>query len=165
MKARSQTSTHKKVVVLLHDRSSHRGYLNPAGLADAEHVDLLTESGERAVHALERIRCIYFVREFNGSFEPERKAFFSRPKLDGLWVRLRFRDGDTIEGIVPNNLVEILENGIQVTPPDLNGNSLRLFIPRASLSEMVVLGVVGGARRVPREAKPAVATQPKLFSE
>lgn len=165
MKSRAQTSTHKKVVVLLHDQSTQRGYLNPSDLGNADQVDLLTENGERVVHTLDQVKCIYFVREFNGSFAPERKAFFSRPKLDGLWVRLRFRDGDAMEGIVPNNLVEILEHGIQVTPPDLNGNSLRLFIPHESLAEMTVLGVVGGARRTPREAKPAAAGQSKLFNE
>ena len=44
------------------------------------------------------------MREFSDDFEPERKAFLSRPKLDGLWVRLRYIDGETIEGVVPNDL-------------------------------------------------------------
>ena len=37
-------------------------------------------------------------------FEPERKVFLSRPKLDGLWVRLRYADSETIEGVVPTLL-------------------------------------------------------------
>jgi hypothetical protein len=103
------------------------------------------------------------VREFTEQFEPERKAFLSRPKLDGLWVRLKFHDDDTLEGVVPNDLLALLDHGVQITPPDLHGTTLRIFIPRTALAEMTVLGVVGIARRKP--ALPTPATQPKLFGE
>ena len=163
MKNRAAASTHKKVVVLLLDRSAIRGYLNPARLGGAESIDLLTPDGERRELALKDVRCIYFVREFTDNFEPERKAFLSRPKLDGLWVRLKFRDNDTIEGVVPNDLLALLDQGVQITPPDLHGSALRIYIPRSSLAEMTVLGVVGVARR--KLVQPAAATQPKLFNE
>ena len=51
------------------------------------------------------------MREFTEPFEPERKTFLSRPKLDGLWVRLRFRDEDVMEGIVGNDLLDLLDSG------------------------------------------------------
>ncbi len=143
-----------------------RGYLNPTGLGRIEKLNLLTPDGEHLSMAVEDVKCVYFVREFSESYEPQRKAFYSRPKLDGLWVKLRFRDGDSIEGIVSNDLLDLLENGVQLTPPDLHGNSLRMFIPRSALAEMKVLGVVGVARRVPREAPTtATAAQSKLFTE
>ena len=163
MKNRAAASTHKKVVVLLLDRTAIRGYLNPARLGGAESIDLLTPDGERRELALKDVRCIYFVREFTDNFEPERKAFLSRPKLDGLWVRLKFRDNDTIEGVVPNDLLALLDQGVQITPSDLHGSALRIYIPRSSLAEMTVLGVVGVARR--KLVQPAAATQPKLFNE
>ena len=103
------------------------------------------------------------MREFSDDFEPERKAFLSRPKLDGLWVRLRYTDGETIEGVVPNDLLAVLDNGIQITPPDLNSSTDRIFIPRNALTELTVLGVVGMARRKPAAA--AAASQPRLFNE
>ncbi len=164
MKNRAPTSTHKKVVALLFDRSTVHGYLNPANLGLAEAVDLLTPEGEYRALPLGDVKSIYFVREFTEKFEPERKSFFSRPKLDGLWVRLKFRDNDVLEGIVANDLLDLLANGIQITPPDLHGNSLRIFIPRAALEEMKVLGVVGIARRTAARAA-AATTQPKLFTE
>jgi hypothetical protein len=52
-----------------------------------------------------------------------------------------------------------------LTPPDLHGNTLRLFIPRSALAEMKVLGVVGAARRGPRAASAVAASQSKLFNE
>jgi len=162
LKLRAPASTHKKVIVELQDRKSFRGYLNPSRIGHLDPIDLLTHDGEHQELPLSRIRSIYFVRDFDGDFEPERKAFLSRPKLDGLWLRLRFLDGDSLEGVVPNDLLSLLDNGIQITPPDLNSNTDRIFVPRSALSEVTVLGVVGIARR-----KPAVPTaaQPTLFNE
>jgi uncharacterized protein DUF6982 len=165
VKNRAPASTHKKVVVQLLDppRRAMHGYLNPAKLRNAESLDLLTPDGEHVEVPLKNVRSVYFVREFTDNFEPERKAFLSRPKLDGLWVRLKFQDNETIEGVVPNDLLGLLDQGVQITPPDLHGSTLRIFIPRTALAEMTVLGVVGIARR--KAAPPAAATQPKLFHE
>lgn len=164
MKNRAPASTHKKVVIVLADRKPLRGYLNPARLGQTDPIDLLTPEGEHQQLPLDRVRSIYFVRDFSDDFEPERKAFLSRPKLDGLWVRLRYTDGESIEGVVPNDLLSLLDNGIQITPPDLNSTTDHIFIPRSALSELTVLGVVGIARRKPAAAAAGVA-QPRLFNE
>ena len=144
------------------DRKSLRGYLNPARLGQIDPLDLLTPNGEHQELLLSKVRSIYFVRDFDDDFEPERKAFLSRPKLDGLWLRLRFLDGDSLEGVIPNDLLSVMDNGLQITPPDLNSKTDRIFVPRAALSEVTVLGVVGIARRKP--AAPSVP-QPRLFNE
>jgi hypothetical protein len=162
MKVRATASTHKKVVILLLDRTTIKGYLDPGSLGHAELADLLTPDGEHKSIPLGKMKSVYFVRELDDPFELERKAFLSRPKLDGLWVRLRFRDDDVVEGIIPNDLLELLDKGLHLTPPDLHGNVLRLFVPRAALVELKVLGVVGVARRSPRAAPEL---QPRLFTE
>ena len=163
MKNRAPASTHKKVIVVLADKKPLRGYLNPARLGQADPIDLLTQEGEHIEVPLARVRSVYFVREFSDDFEPERKAFLSRPKLDGLWVKLRYNDGDTLEGVVPNDLLSLLDNGLQITSPDLKSSTDHIFVPRAALSEVTVLGVVGIARRKPAAA--AAASQPRLFNE
>jgi hypothetical protein len=165
LKNRAPASTHKKVVIVLLDKTALRGYLSPTRLGQADPLDVLTPDGEHEQIPLAKIRSIYFVREFSDDFEPERKAFLSRPKLDGLWVRLRFTDNDTLEGVVPNDLLSLLDNGLQITPPDLNSTSDRIFVPRSALSEVTVLGVVGIARRKPAAAAAAAANQPRLFTE
>jgi hypothetical protein len=164
LRNRAPASTHKKVVILLADKKPLRGYLNPTRLGQANPIDLLTPDGEHQEIPLDKVRSIYFVRDFAHEFEPERKAFLSRPKLDGLWVRLRYSDGETLEGVVPNDLLTMLDNGIQITPPDLNSTTDRIFIPRSALTEFTVLGVVGIARRKPAAAA-AAASQPRLFNE
>jgi hypothetical protein len=162
VKARPTASTHKKVVITFSDRTTLQGYVNPMRLPD-DPLDVLTTTGEHREIPLKDIRAVYFVRDFTEDYEPERRAFFSRPKLDGLWVRLKFRDNETLEGVVGNDLLALLDSGIQITPPDLNGAAMRIFVPRSALSEVTVLGVVGVARRKPAAA--AVPAQPKLFSE
>ena len=168
----AQASTHKKVVVFRLDHTAVKGYVNATSLGHGEVIDVLTPEGEHRSIAAGDVKCVHFVREFNASFELERKTFLSRPKIDGLWVRLHFRDEDVMEGIVPNDLVDLLNSGVQLTPPDLHGNTLRLFVPRSALLEMKVLGVVGGARHATRRVaaaggRPAEAhaAQTKLFGE
>lgn len=152
------------MIVELTDRKLLRGYVNPARLAHIESVDLLTPDGQHEEIEIAKVRAVYFVRDLMDDIAMDRKTFLSRPKLDGLWVRLRFRDGDSLEGVIPNDLLGLQENGLQITPPDFNSNTDRIFVPHTALTETTVLGVVGIARR-----KPAVAAaggaQPRLFEE
>lgn len=150
-------------MVLGLDRKTQAGYLDPAQLGQGDSVDLLTLDGSHQAVPLREVKSIYFVRDFDGPFEPARKSFMSRPRQEGLWVRLRFADGDQLEGLVLNDLLHLLERGIQITPPDLNGNSLRVFIPRAALSEFRVLGVVGETRRARQAPAVPAGRQRELF--
>ena len=162
LKNKTPASTHKKVIVELLEKKLLRGYLNPSKLAQAEVLDLLTQEGAHDEVPLAKVRAIYFVRDLKDDIAMDRKSFLSRPKLDGLWVKLRFRDGESLEGVIPNDLLGLQENGLQMTPPDFHSNTDRIFVPRTALTEFTVLGVVGVARR-----KPAAATteQPTLFGE
>jgi len=162
LKTKTPASTHKKVVIELLERTLVRGYLNPARLAHTEAVDLLTPDGAHQEIPLAKIRAVYFVRDLDHDISMDRKAFLSRPKLNGLWVRLRFRDGETLEGVIPNDLITVHDNGLQFTPPDFNSNADRLFVPTSALTECSVLGVVGVARRKPAAA---AAAQPRLFGD
>jgi hypothetical protein len=142
-----------------------KGYLNPADLPGTDTIDLLTPEGEHQAVPASEIKAVYFVDDLNLPYQPERKSFLSRPKLEGLWLRLTFRDQDALEGIVVNELLEILDRGIQFVPPDLHGNCSRVYVPRSALTEVKVLGVVGAAKRLSRPAAGAASAQPKLFEE
>jgi hypothetical protein len=152
-------------VVLLLDATPLKGYLNATALPGTDSIDLLTPDGEHQAIPTSEIKAVYFVDDLNQPYAPERKSFLSRPKLEGLWLRLTFRDRDTLEGIVVNELLEILDRGIQFVPPDLHGNCLRVYVPRTALTEVKVLGVVGAAKRVARPVVAALPAQPKLFDE
>jgi len=163
LKAKNPASTHKRVVIELLDAKPLRGFLNPARLGQTEALDLLTPDGEHEEVLLSRVRAIYFVRDLEKDFAPSRTLFLSRPKMDGLWVKLKFRDGAVLEGVIPNDLLTFLDTGLHMTTPDFNSNTDRIFVPRSALAELTVLGVVGIARRKPAAA--AAGAQTRLFNE
>ena len=140
-------STHKKVIVRKADRDSVSGYVAPANFVVDGKLELLNTAGNVVAVDLHDIRAVYFVREFSDSEVLTRKTFTTRPRTEGLWVRLKFKDSEIIEGIMPNDLVQNPPDGFLITPPDLRSNTQRIFVPRLSLSMISVIAVIGAARR------------------
>lgn len=161
-------STTKKAIVRRYDRESLAGYVNPLSFLQPAGVELLTAEGNVATVPYSDIKSIAFVREFDASGGTERSAFLTRPKMEGLWVRLHFRDGDLLEGVMPNNLLQIEAYGFTVVPPDSFGNQQKVFAPRGSLRSVEVLGVVGSPLK--RKGRAGTRTgardeQGELFGE
>jgi hypothetical protein len=158
-------STAKKVVIRRFDREPLTGFVNAQTYLRPEGVELLTPGGALVVAPYSEIKVVCFVRDFS-SLEPvqEKKVFNTRPKTDGLWVRMQLRDGEVLDGILSNNLLHFIPEGFTVTPPDAYSNNQKLFVPRAALTQVNVLGVVGSplTRRKP---KPAPEGQIGLFEE
>ena len=158
-------STTKKVRITRFDREPVVGYVNPQTYLRGTGVELLTPDGSFATIPYQEVKAVCFVKDFEATEHlEERKTFQSRPKTDGLWVRVRFRDGEIMDGILSNNLLNLEPFGFTLTPPDPTSNNQRLFLPRAALSECQVLGVVGSPLR-PRKRKPAAEGQIGLFEE
>jgi hypothetical protein len=154
-------STTKKAIVRRYQREALAGYINPISFLQPAGVELLTEDGKVAVVPYPEIRSVAFVRDFSED-EPERRVFFTRPKMEGLWISLKYRDGQVIEGILPNNLLAWDPHGFMIVPPDSSGQ--RLFIPRAALESAEVLGVVGSPLKK-RKVPAAEREQIRLFDE
>ena len=156
-------STSKKVRISRFDREPILGYVNPQTYLRPAGVEIITKDGNLSVVPYEEVKCVQFVRDFE-PLEPsaERKVFNTRPKMDGLWVRARFRDGEVIDGILTNNLLALESAGFTIVPPDPYSNNQRLFLPRTALAELQVLGVVGSPLRRPK-AKAVPKEQIGLF--
>ncbi len=159
-------STHKKVVVRKMDKEVLRGYVNPHAFAKDDGIEVLSISGQLSLLPYGDVKAVYFVRDFDGDVEhAERKVFTSRPKADGLWLRMKFKDDEILDGILPNNLLLLLEErGFTVVPPDPYANNQRIFVPKSSLVELQVLGVIGNPLRKQRVTKAAASQdQIRLF--
>ncbi|WP_419806815.1 DUF6982 domain-containing protein [Terriglobus sp.] len=148
-------SAQKKVIVRRFSPGLLRGYVPASGFisrdGDAPAMELLDLAGRVQTVPLSDVKIAHFVREFNLTDEanPERlprKQFLARPRTEGLWVRLSFRDGDELEGLaaldlsLAAGLVDDL--GLQMVPPDVRGNSQRVYVPRAALTGLQVVAVV-----------------------
>jgi hypothetical protein len=163
-----KSSTHKKVIVRKMDRDAMQGYVAPASFVVEGKLELMNTSGKVVLIELADVKGVYFVREFEDVETSARKTFTTRPRTEGLWVRLKFKDNDVMEGLMPNDLTKLAGDGFLINPPDSRGNLQRIFVPTSALAELTVLGVIGGPaarRRRPRPA-PAVDTrQVPMFTE
>jgi hypothetical protein len=157
-------STHKKVVVRKMDRDSINGYVAPANFVREGKLELLNTAGNVVAVDLRDIKGVYFVREFGDSESLSRKTFTSRPRTEGLWVRLKFKDNEILEGMMPNDLSLTTAEGFLVNPPDQRSNTQRIFVPRHALDSLTVLAVIGATRRH-RTGVPADTRQVQLFGE
>ena len=156
-------STHKKVIVRKMGRDSVQGYVAEDFLVGSK-VELLSTAGNVVLIELAEIKGVYFVRDFADLNSLQRKTFTTKPRIEGLWVRLRFRDAETLEGLMPNDLTQTRAEGYFLNPPDTRGNVQRIFVPRSALSELTVLAVIGSAAKRRRQADADHQT-PLLFTE
>jgi Family of unknown function (DUF6982) len=156
-------TTHKKVIVRKMDRDTVNGYVSTAFISDGK-VEVLNTAGNVVAIDLAEVKGVYFVREFGDSESLTRKTFTSRPRTEGLWVRLRFRDNEIIEGMMPNDLIQEGSEGFSVIPPDARSNTQRIFVPRAALAEMTVLAVIGEKKSQRRGRRPDDTRQVPMFT-
>lgn len=160
------TSTHKKVQILRFDREPASGVLNPAAFLVPQGIELLSPSGTLSVLPYREVKSVCFVKEYADAAELLRKrTFTSRPKQAGLWVRLRFRDQEELEGVLPGNVLQWDPAGFYLMPPDQHANAQRLFVPRQALADLQVLSVIGGTTRRSRTDVPAELPQLQLFDK
>jgi hypothetical protein len=157
-------STSKKVVVRRFERESVTGFVNLRTGFQAGGVEVLSPGGTVVLLPYADVKVVCFVRDFSSTgAEAEPKLFHARPKMEGLWVRMLFRDGELMDGLLANNLLELEPFGFSVVPPNPSSNNQRMFVPRDALKEFQVLGVVGGPLRPRKAAKPVPKTQLEMF--
>ena len=156
-------STTKKAVIRRYDREAIMGYVNPSSYLQTIGLEVLSEEGKLALVPYDEVKWVCFVRDFRLDGD-ERRTFLTRPKMTGIWVSFRFRDGDVMEGVMTNNLLQVEPMGFTFIPPDSFGNLQRIFAPRASLRAVEILGVVGSPL-TRRKTRPVSKEQIGLFEE
>ena len=173
-------TAHKKVIVRRFFGDVLSGYLPASGFVQGTQLSLLDLDGRIQPVPLREIKCVFFVRDFNlgDSSNPERlmrRSFLARPRTDGLWLRLAFREtGDILEGLAPTDatlLHDLTEDaGFQIAPPDTRSNTQRIYIPRLSIASLELLAVVTSATKRRQSMSPGRGVdveqlQKPLFSD
>ncbi|HEY2016718.1 MAG TPA: hypothetical protein VGH38_24610 [Bryobacteraceae bacterium] len=157
-------STTKKAVIHRFEKEPVVGHVNPVSYLQPTGVELLSAQGNAATVPYIDIKSISFVRDFDDKTEAPRRVFNTRPKMEGLWVRFEFRDGEVLEGVMTNNLLQVEHYGFTVIPPDSSSSQQRIFVPRVALRSVAVLGVIGSPLKK-KKTKPAPKEQIGLFEE
>lgn len=144
-----------KVVVHLQNGTVQRGYYQePLPLTlDAllekpyHHIPsplVLTdpEDGKAFEVDTSNVKALYFVKSFEGAKEKLSIRFYTHgPAVHGIWVEIRFKDGEVLEGIIQNSLRHLVEDGFLLTPSDPESNSHVVYVPKNSITDYRVLGV------------------------
>jgi hypothetical protein len=168
------SSAHKKVIVRRFTNETLAGYLPLSGFVRNRAIDLLDLSGRVIPLAINDIKHICYVRDYNlnDTTNPERltrRTFLAKPRTEGLWLRLTFRSGDLLEGLAPIDITLtddlIHDAGLQLTPPDVRSNTQRIFVPRTSITELQLLAVITTpSRRKPLPTSSVPSLQEDLFT-
>jgi hypothetical protein len=157
------SSTAKKVIIRRFERENLTGFVNVFSYLQPAAIELLKPDGTLVLLPYDEVKSVCFVKDFEAETE-SRKIFMTRPKLEGLWVRMLFRDGEVLDGILPNNLLVWEIAGYTVTPPEPDANNQLVFVPRSALKSIQVLGVVGSPLTAKRKKRtPEPPDQPTLF--
>jgi hypothetical protein len=161
-------STHKKVVVETFAGGRLPGYLNLRQFDRETGFEFLDPGGQLQKLPWRDVKVAWFVRDWDDPPRPALTAFLRRPRVEGLWVRLRFRDDERLEGVMVNDLLHASPHGYLVTPPDLNSAHQKAFVPREALAAFEILAVIPNrGEHHPRRPRPAAvpAAQQRLFNE
>jgi hypothetical protein len=165
---------HKKVILRASGGALSRGYLPQAGFLSTDSVDLLELDGRLKPFLFNEIQSIAYVQDFNPQdhAEPEqlgRRSFPARPRGEGLWLRLAFREIAPLEGLVNfdlgfvDSLIE--DRGLFLTPPDPRSNTLRLFVPRPAIRSVEILGYITKPSKKLAAQQAQAALQAGLFGD
>ena len=164
----------KKVIVRRFLGDSLAGYLPGSGFISDNTVHLLDLSGRVTSLPVTEVKFVAYVRNFSLNEAAEidrslRRSFLARPRTEGLWLRVTFLTGDTLEGVTAPGLTmvdEILDlRGLQLVPPETRSNTQRVYIPRSSMQQLELLGVVSAhlRPRVPARSRKT-DEQSELFA-
>ncbi len=158
------------MIVRKFTRDWYAGYVaaNPSHEDDA--LELLDSSGKLLKIGWDAVKWVCYLREpahGTGSGGNEganaerllRRRFTGRPRIQGLWLRLTLLDGDELEGVTANDISLLNQTGIMLSPPDTRSNTQKVFVPRAAIRELSVLGVIGSATH----SRPTGNRQSELF--
>jgi hypothetical protein len=152
-------SSRKKAIFRKLSRDWLAGYLPPGDFIHAGSIEMLDLEGKVVALAAEDLKWICYVRDFNSGDlnNPERLArrtFAGRPRGEGLFVRVRLKDGDLVEGLAANDVSLVASDGVFLTPPDLRSNTQRIWIPRSAVDDLDVVAVIGKKPRAAAQQQP-----------
>ncbi len=145
--AESEGQLSRKVIIRYVDGSLVRGFLGPedeATLQKNETVPFVIQdvSGHSQEVRPSRIKAVFFVKTFEGSPDySEFKVFTNPPTGKGVWVRIRFGDGEVMEGVASNSLATYFHLVFSMKPPDPGSNNQTVIVSKRCLKEMQVLGL------------------------
>ncbi len=98
-------------------------------------------SGERLLIETTDTKAVFFVKEHEGTLDHDEVKFFTDVAATDLWIRIRFADGEVLEGQTQNDTRLLIDSGVWLRPFDSTGNNILVYVPKSSVVEFHVMGV------------------------
>ena len=162
-------SLRKPVIVRKFSRDWCAGYAAQSFGQDEPELEILDLTGKVLRIAWDQVKWVCYVRDFSvaETANPERllhKRFSTRPRAAGVWLRMTLMDGEELEGLATNDRTLLEGAGVLLTTPDTRSNTQRIYVPRAAIQTLEVIGLIGAGARKSAAARQKAADQPELFS-
>jgi hypothetical protein len=167
--SRAMASQRKAVIVRKFSRDWNAGYAGVSFGQDTPELEILDLGGKVLRVAWEQVKWVCYVRDFPSQSEsanPERllhKRFSIRPRTAGVWLRMTLQDGEELEGLAANDRSLVDGAGLLLTPPDTRSNTQRIYVPRAAIQTLEVVGLIGAGTKKPPATRHPATDQPDLF--
>ena len=88
------------------------------------------------------VKAVFYVNSFEGDGKHKELNFFTRaPIVHGILMRLQFRDGEVMEGLVHNSLRYLVDPGFFIVPTDPGSNNKLVYVMKSWLVDHRVLGM------------------------
>lgn len=101
---------------------------------------LVDTTGNEKHFDLAILKAVFVVREFGGNPEYKPVQWLARQTGSAaVWVRLKFQDGEVMEGRIQNNLALLQEAGFFLWPSDSESNNQCAYIVKSALQEFTIL--------------------------
>jgi len=114
----------------------------PNDLPTSMSIELQDGTGRTEI-ALQDAKAVFFVHSFAGSPKQQDVRFFDSQSIHPyLWVRVTFQDGEIMEGRVSNGIGLLTQNAFRLFPVDELTNNRCLFVPKQSLSNFQIIGLL-----------------------
>jgi hypothetical protein len=170
--SRTMASHRKPVIVRKFSGDWCAGYAGVSFGQQAAELEILDLNGKVLHIGWEQVKWVCYVRDLPAGpsasdSSPERllrKRFSTRPRTAGLWLRMTLTDGEDLEGLAANDRTLVDGAGLLLTPPDTRSNTQRIYVPRAAIRSLGVVGLIGGATGQGAIARPPRDQQPELFA-
>ncbi|HTX74959.1 MAG TPA: hypothetical protein VMD29_02050 [Terracidiphilus sp.] len=91
---------------------------------------------------LKDLKAVFYVNTFEGKPTHRNLNFYTRaPIVHGIWMRLQFRDGEVMEGIVHNSIRYLIDPGFFLLPTDPGSNNKLVYVMKDWLADHRILGL------------------------
>jgi len=128
----------QKVVLRNRDGKTTFGFTYQTHFSDE--IKIITREGKDQTVPLSGLKAVFFVRDFKGDPQYQPIQFLGRaPTSEKLWARVRFDDGEVLEGRVSNTLDLLTQPGFYLWPSDDETNNVSVFIPKSALAGFSIL--------------------------